>query len=169
MAVARTKAAKATAKKPAAAPKAKRNENQTRPTGASVDAFLKTLDDPQKAADSRTLIAIMREATGEPAKMWGPAIIGFGSVHYKYESGREGDMGLTGFSPRKQNLVVYLVTGYEKYDDLLAKLGTHSHGKSCLYLKRLADVDMPTLKALVARSVKDMRKKYGVSGRSKAA
>ena len=163
------KTAKATAKKSAVAPKAKRTENQTRPTGASVNAFLKSIDDPQKVADSRILIAMMREATGEPAKMWGPAIIGFGSVHYKYESGREGDMCLTGFSPRKQTLVVYVVTGFEKYSDLLSKLGKHSRGKSCLYLKRLSDVTLPTLKALVGKSVEQMRKKYAARGNSKAA
>lgn len=153
--------AKAAAKvKPKASAKTKTGP-VTVPTGASVEAFIKAIPDAQKREDSRALIAMMREATGEPAKMWGPSIIGFGSVHYKYESGREGDMGLTGFSPRKANLVVYILQGFSQYEDLLAKLGKHAHGKSCLYLKRLSDVDMRVLKTMIEESVAAARKKYG--------
>jgi hypothetical protein len=102
----------------------------------------------------------MKDVTKLEPKMWGPSIIGFGQYHYKYESGREGDMPIAGFSPRKQNLVVYIVPALLKNDDLLAKLGKHGKGVSCLYFKRLSDLHMPTLKKLVAKSVKHMRKKY---------
>ena len=100
----------------------------------------------------------MSEITGEPAEMWGGSIIGFGSYHYVYESGREGDWFLTGFAPRKQSLTLYIMPGFEHYDDLLARLGKHKIGRSCLYINKLADVDMDVLRELVAESVSHMRR-----------
>jgi hypothetical protein len=99
----------------------------------------------------------MEEVTGEKPKMWGPSIVGFGSYHYKYDSGREGDWLMTGFSPRKKDLTLYLMTGLAKHHDLLGKLGKHSHAKSCLYIKRLSDVHIPTLKKLIKASLKDLK------------
>ena len=125
---------------------------------ASVSKFLAKVKDPQKRADSQAIVRMMQEITGEKPAMWGPAIVGFGSYHYKYASGREGDMPIAGFSPRKQNLTLYIMAGFERYDELLAKLGKFKTSKACLYIKRLDDVHVPTLKALIRESVKAMRK-----------
>lgn len=125
----------------------------------SVDAFLQQVEDDQKRADSIRILEIMEEMTGEPAKMWGKSIVGFGSYHYVYESGREGDWMLVGFSPRKQNISLYIMSGFSAYEDLLAKLGKHKTGKSCLYIKRLSDVDEDVLKEMIASSAKYMREK----------
>ena len=133
---------------------------KTRPTQASVAAFIDTVEDEQKRADSHALAAMMEEVTGATPQMWGPSIIGFGSYHYRYASGREGDFMLTGFSPRKRALTLYIMAGFSEYDDLLAKLGRHTVGKSCLYVKRLADVDEAVLRELVERSVYTIRDKY---------
>ena len=122
----------------------------------SVDAFLAAIEDARKRADCMTLRALMQEVTGEPAQMWGDAIVGFGSYHYKYASGREGDWFLTGFAPRKQALTVYIMAGFDDYDALMARLGKHTTGKSCLYIKRLDDVDLDVLRELVRRSVDHM-------------
>lgn len=135
-------------------------ELKTKQNKASVAAFLNAIDDKQKRADAKKVAALMRAATGSRAKMWGTAIVGFGSYHYKYASGREGDWMLVGFSPRKQNLTLYIMPGFSKFDGLMAKLGKHSTGKSCLYIKQLADVDMKVLERLINESVKHMRKKY---------
>ena len=135
-------------------------ENKTKPTGAGVTAFLNSVEDRQKRADCRKVAAMMRRATGKRAKMWGTSIVGFGTYHYKYDSGREGDFMLTGFSPRKQALTVYVMPGFSKYGSLMKKLGKYKTGKSCLYIKRLADVDERVLERLIDESVKDMRGKY---------
>ncbi|MEM9058108.1 MAG: DUF1801 domain-containing protein [Pseudomonadota bacterium] len=135
--------------------------NKTVKTGATVSGFLATVDNAQRRADCRAVMKIMREVTGKRAAMWGPSIIGFGSYHYTYDSGREGDMCLTGVSPRKQNLAVYIMPGFERYGALLKKLGKHKTGRSCLYLNRLDDVDAAVLRKLIERAVADMRKKYG--------
>ena len=135
-------------------------ENKTKPTKLSVTSFLESVEDRQKRADCRKVAAMMRRATGKRAKMWGASIVGFGTYHYKYESGREGDFMLTGFSPRKQALSVYIMPGFSKYGALMKKLGKFKTGKSCLYIKRLADVDEGVLEKLIDRSVKDMRRKY---------
>lgn len=116
-----------------------KTENKTQQTDASVADFIATVPDVQKREDSAALVKLMSEITGEEAKMWGPSIVGFGSVHYKYDSGREGDMGVTGFSPRKSALTIYLVDGFEKYTSYLEKLGTFKTSKVCLYVKRLSD------------------------------
>jgi hypothetical protein len=134
--------------------------NQTVATKASVDAFLAKVADKQKRADSQVLVKMMQEASGETAVMWGPAIVGFGSLHYKYASGREGDMPIIGFSPRKQDLTLYIGGGFDRYTELLAKLGKHRTGKVCLYVKRLEDVHLPTLKKLIRESVKVMKRAY---------
>ena len=127
-------------------------ENKTRATDASVDAFLAAVEPEQRRADGRILLDMMTRITGEPPALWGPSIIGFGSEHYRYESGREGDMPRIGFSPRKAQLVLYLATSLPERDALLARLGKHSTGKSCLYVTKLADVDMAVLEELIARS-----------------
>jgi hypothetical protein len=128
-------------------------DNKTKGTQASVAAFIDALTDETKRADAKVLVKLMQSATGEKPKMWGPSIIGFGSYHYKYESGREGDMPLVGFSPRKPAAVLYGVTGFSDAEVLLAKLGKHTTGKGCLYIKKLADVDRKVLQALVEKSV----------------
>ena len=135
-------------------------ENKTQPTKASVTAFINAIDDPGKRADARKLAAMMRKATGKRAKMWGPSMVGYGTYHYKYASGREGDFMVTGFSPRKQALTVYIMAGFSKYDALMKKLGKYKTGKSCLYIKRLSDVDEAVLQRLIGESVKYMRKNY---------
>lgn len=134
-------------------------ELKTRPNNQSVQKFLSQITDDQTYEDCLTLIKIMKQATKEEPKMWGPSIVGFGSYHFKYESGREGDWFLIGFSPRKQNLTLYIMAGFERYDALMKRLGTYKTGKSCLYLKRLADVDIAVLKTLVQESVQHMKKK----------
>ncbi|HEY6414721.1 MAG TPA: DUF1801 domain-containing protein, partial [Acidimicrobiales bacterium] len=122
---------------------------------ADVVAFIDAVPDEHRRSDARELCELMRSVTGEPPVMWGPSIVGFGSYHYRYESGRTGDAPLTGFSPRKANLVVYLVGGFEdRYPKLLDKLGPHKTGKACLYLKRLGDIDVDVFRQLVERSMR---------------
>ena len=135
-------------------------ENKTKATGASVTAFINSIEDRQKRADARKVAAMMRKATGKRAKLWGPSIVGYGTYHYKYASGREGDFLMTGFSPRKQALTVYVIPGFEHFETLMNKLGKYKTGKSCLYIKRLSDVDEKILEQLINRSVKYMREHY---------
>ena len=134
-------------------------ELKTRKNSASVAVFLKK-SELSKRQDCETIIGIMVEATGEKPVMWGSSIIGFGSYHFKYASGREGDWLLIGLSPRKQNISIYIMDGLSNYEKLLSKLGKHKVGKSCLYINKLADIDIGVLTSLVERSVKNMRKKY---------
>jgi hypothetical protein len=123
----------------------------------SVNDFISRVDDEMKQADSRALLRLYARVTGQPAKMWGSSIIGFGQYHYKSErSSQEGDWPLTGFSPRKQNLSLYFMDGFDDYADELASLGKHSSSKGCLYIKKLADVDLAVLEELIARSYKKM-------------
>ncbi|MGN9909967.1 DUF1801 domain-containing protein [Phytohabitans sp. LJ34] len=127
----------------------------TAPTGQPVEEFLAAVPSESRRADAGQLIALMREITGEEPVMWGPSIVGFGRYHYRYDSGREGDSALAGFSPRKQHLVVYLVGGFEdRHASTLARLGPHKTGKGCLYLKSLDGVDLGVLRELVDRSVR---------------
>jgi hypothetical protein len=124
------------------------------PSDADVEAFLAAIPDDTRRADARALCALMAEATGEPARMWGSSIVGFGSYHYRYESGREGDSALASFSPRKQASVVYLAGYFEGRDaELIERLGPVKTGKGCVYIKRLGDVDRDALRELVDRSV----------------
>ena len=135
-------------------------DNKTQPTKASVTEFIKAIDDPQKRADARKVAAMMRKATGKRAKMWGSSIVGYGTYHYKYASGREGDFMMAGFSPRKQALTVYIMDGFSKYGAHMKKLAKYKTGKTCLYIKRLSDVDEAVLQQLIEESVKYMRKNY---------
>lgn len=129
-------------------------ETKTTPTGVAVEEFLTRLDDPRKREGSHTLIALMRKITGSPPKMWGPSIIGFGTYHYKYATGHEGDTCLAGFSPRKAEYSIYLWWGdSEERAHMLEKLGKHRVGKSCLYVKRLEDIDIKVLEQLVRWSI----------------
>ena len=123
--------------------------NKTIPTGASVTDFLDGVSNAERRADGYKLLDMFKEVTNEEAVMWGPSIIGFGQYHYKYASGHEGDMCLTGFSPRAQQLVLYVGASAEHNKPLLAKLGKHNKGKSCLYIKRLSDVDLTVLKEII--------------------
>ncbi|MBI5564775.1 MAG: DUF1801 domain-containing protein [Chloroflexi bacterium] len=135
-------------------------ELKTKPTDQSVEDFLNTIPDEQKRADAFAVSKLMKQVTRSEPQMWGSSIVGFGRYHYKYASGREGDWPLVGFSPRKQNLTLYLMLGAGDYAGLLKKLGKHKTGKGCLYINRLADVDLPTLKELVKQSVKHMKDLY---------
>ena len=134
-------------------------ENKTKPTNVSVAAFIASLADETRRADAKALVKMMQGATGEKPKMWGPSIVGFGSYHYKYESGREGDMPLISFSPRKTATALYNMGGFAGSDALRAKIG--SAEKGCLYIKKLAEVDQKALETLVVKSVEAMKKKYG--------
>jgi hypothetical protein len=134
-------------------------ELKTKKTEASVDDFIAGIADEQRRADCRTLLAMMKRVTKAPPKMWGASMVGFGSYHYRYASGREGDWFLSGFSPRKQDLTVYVMAGFEDYPELMARLGKYKTGKSCLYLKRLSDIDAAVLEKLIAASVKDMNER----------
>lgn len=132
-------------------------ENKTKANDASVEEFLNAVPDEKKRADSFRLVQIMREETGEEPVMWGDSIVGFGSYHYKYASGREGDAPLIGFSPHKANLALYITSDFDRYGALMDRLGKFTTGKACLYVKRLSDVDEATLRELVRQSVVDMR------------
>jgi hypothetical protein len=127
--------------------------NKTKPTKLSVTAFIEALTDPAKRADAKALVKLMQSAAGEKPRMWGPSIIGFGSYHYTYDSGREGDMPIVGFSPRKAATVLYGIIGSSDSKPLLAKLGEHTTGKGCLYIKKLANVDQQVLETLVHKSI----------------
>lgn len=131
-------------------------DNKTKPTAASVTEFLNSVENDQKRQDSFSVLKLMQEVTGEAPKMWGDSIVGFGQYHYKYASGREGDWFLVGFAPRKQNLTLYIMAGFDNYDTLLSQLGKHKTGKSCLYINKIADVDRTVLKKLIKQSVDHM-------------
>ena len=133
-------------------------ELKTKPTKKSVENFLKKVEHPTKREDSLRILELMKEITQEKPVMWGDSIVGFGSYHYKYASGREGDWPLVGFSPRKQNLTLYIMSGFEKYEKLLENLGKFKTGKSCLYINKLKDVDIRILKELILESVEHMKK-----------
>lgn len=135
-------------------------ELKTKRNDASVDDFLNVIKDEQVRKDCRAIADIMQKATKAKPQMWGSSIVGFGSCHYKYASGREGDWMLAAFSPRKQNITLYIWPGFEGYDELMARLSKHSCGKACVYIKRLSDVHLPTLKKLINGSVKHMLKTF---------
>lgn len=133
-------------------------ELKTKSTDQSVEEFLNSIPDEKRRQECRAVAQLMQAATGSEPKLWGSSMVGFGSYHYKYASGHEGDAFLTGFSPRKQNLTLYIMPGFDQYDELLQKLGKHKTGKSCLYIKKLEDVDLATLEMLIKRSVEHMVK-----------
>ncbi len=133
-------------------------ELKTQKNDADVEAFLNNVEPDKKRQDSFAIMNLMQEVTGEEPVMWGPSIVGFGSYRFKYESGRTGEWMLVGFAPRKQNLTLYIMPGFEHYDQLLSKLGKFSTGKSCLYIKKMEDVDEGVLRNLVHQSVEHMKK-----------
>jgi len=132
-------------------------ELKTKQNDQSVEAFLNRVEEERKRQDSFIILELMEQVTGEKPTMWGDSIIGFGNYHYRYGSGREGDWFLTGFSPRKQNLTLYIMLGFQEYDELLMRLGKHKTGKACLYINKVADIDLPTLKELVRQSAEYIR------------
>lgn len=138
-------------------------EAKTKPTPVSVDGYLATKATSDQLADAKALMDLMKKVTKQAPKMWGPSIVGFGSYTYKYESGRTGESCLTGFAVRGKELVVYLVAEGQSQQDLLAKLGKHKMGKACLYFKRLADLDIKVLEALVTESVAEAKRRHAVS------
>jgi hypothetical protein len=135
-------------------------ENKTKATDESVEAFINKVESEQKRVDAKKLVKLFEKLTGEPPVMWGPSIIGFGQYHYKYESGREGDFLMAGFSPRKTALTLYIMAGFSKYEEQLKKLGKFKTGKSCLYIKKLADVDMDVLSEMISDSIQFIKDKY---------
>lgn len=137
---------------------------KTRPGDASVDAFLDSVDNENRREDARRVAAMMQRVTQEAPTMWGDRIVGFGSYHYRYASGREGDWPLVGLSPGKRNLTLYIMPGFDDYQPLLARLGKHRTGKSCLYLNKLQGIDMRALEDLIRQSVADMRRRYPEGG-----
>ena len=140
-----------------------RNQNKTRLTKSSVDAFLDAVDHDRRRQDARAVNAMMRRITGWGPKMWGASIVGFGEYHYKYDSGREGDFLITGFSPRTNALTIYIMPGFKRYDALMGELGKFKTGKSCLYINKLDDVDLSVLEELIRLSVDYMVEKYGAA------
>jgi hypothetical protein len=136
-------------------------ENKTQPTSISVAAFLEACTDEARRTDAKALAGLMQQVTGDEPMMWGPSIVGFGRYHYVYESGREGDNLVVGFSPRKAANVLYGAIGFDGAETLLAKLGKHTTGMGCLYIKKLADVDMKVLETLVERAVAATMARYG--------
>ncbi|MDK2769632.1 MAG: DUF1801 domain-containing protein [Sphingomonas sp.] len=135
-------------------------EIKTKPTPVDVGAFIDAVENPVRRDDAKRVCAMLERITGEPPKMWGPSIIGFGSYHYRYDSGHEGDMCRLGFSPRKAELVLYILTGEPDEAEKLARLGKHKTGKSCLYIKKLADVDMAVLEEIASDALSYMDSKY---------
>ena len=131
-------------------------ELKTKPNDGNVDVFLNSVENERKRQDSFKILELMKEVTGEEPKMWGTSIVGFGSYHYKYASGREGDWFVTGFSPRKQSLTLYIMSGFTEYESLLGDLGKHKTGKSCLYINKLDDVNLEVMRELVQKSIDQM-------------
>ena len=130
------------------------NQNKTVATSMSVEDFIKSIPDEKVTGDCRVLINLMEKVSSQPAVMWGPNIVGFGTYHYKYESGREGDMAVIGFSPRKDKITVYVVDGTDKYSKLLADLGKYKLGKVCIYIKSLTDINLSVLEQILMESFK---------------
>ncbi|MEM9472023.1 MAG: DUF1801 domain-containing protein [Pseudomonadota bacterium] len=137
-------------------------DNKTKPTAAAVDEFLNSIEHETRRADGFALLELFNRVTGLKPKMWGPSIVGYGRYHYKYESGREGDFLITGFSPRKSALSVYIMPGYRDMSDKLARLGKHKTGKSCLYINKLADIDAAVLEEIVLDGMAYMKANYEV-------
>ena len=136
------------------------SELKTKRNDGDVRGYLESVANKRRREDALVMLELMREITGEPPEMWGSSIVGFGSYHYRYASGREGDWPIVGFAPRKQSLTLYIMPGFDRYEDLMAKLGKYKTGKSCLYINKLDDVNLETLKALIAESVEYMRRAY---------
>lgn len=139
-----------------------KTENKTRPTGQAIADFIASVEPPAKQEDARALDHLFRDVTGFEPVMWGPSIIGYGRYHYRYDSGREGDFLATGFSPRKARHSIYIMPGYADYGDILARLGKHKMGKSCLYVNKLADIDLEVLADLIRAGLRDLDKTWPV-------
>lgn len=139
------------------------SKNKTVPTELSVVDYLNMIDHPQRKKDCWMIHDLMKKITGKEPKMWGKSIVGFGSYHYKYESGRKGDMLATGFSNRKQAITMYIMGGFKNHDELLKKIGPHKTGKSCFYIKRLSDMDIDVFSVLISESIKAVEKKYTIT------
>ena len=133
---------------------------KTNPTAVSAESHIAAIANEEQRHDAQTLVALMQRVTRQELRMWGPSIVGFGSYHYKYASGHEGDSALTGFAVRGRELVVYIAPDFEGRDVLFSKLGKHKTGKVCVYIRRLADVDLKVLETLVARSIADTKRRY---------
>lgn len=133
---------------------------KTKPTAVSVESHLAAIANEEQRNDAQRLVPLMRKVTGQEPRMWGPSIVGFGSYHYKYASGHEGDSALAAFAARRRELAVYIADGFEGRNDLLARLGKHRTGKVCVYIRRLSDVDLKVLETLVSRSVADTERRY---------
>jgi hypothetical protein len=135
-------------------------ELKTKQTGLSVQAYLEAIEDEQRRHDCMTILEIMRRVTKEEPRMWGTSIVGFGSYHYKYESGHEGDSCLVGFASRKGDISLYISSAFDSRESLLAELGKHKTGKACLYIKRLSDIKVPVLEKLVSETMSERRRRY---------
>ena len=135
-------------------------ENKTKATRASVEGYIDAIEDEARRTDCQALLKLMSDATKEKPTMWGTSIVGFGSYHYRYDSGREGDMCIVGFSSRKGDISLYLTAGFEGRDALLARLGKHKVAKACLYVRRMSDVDPKVLKQLVAAAFEDRKRRH---------
>ncbi len=138
--------------------------NKTQPTDQTVEDFIAAVEHPTRRADAQVLDAMFQRVTGWAPQMWGPTLIGYGTYHYTYESGRTGDFLATGFSPRKANLVLYIMPGYTDFSDIMDRLGKHKLGKSCLYINKLADVDLSVVEELVKAGVDDLSNRWPVKG-----
>ncbi|MCR9132541.1 MAG: DUF1801 domain-containing protein [bacterium] len=137
-------------------------ENKTVPTNLSVDAYIEAIEHPQRKEDCKTILKLMTEISGREPVMWGSSIVGFGKYHYKYESGREGDMLITGFSNRKQAINLYIMDGFKRHAELLEKIGKFKTGKSCFYIKKLSDIDIDVLSTVISESLKAVEEKYTI-------
>ena len=135
-------------------------ELKTKPNNQNVDDFLKNVSDPAKRKNCLRVLDIMKQITQQEPKMWGDSMVGFGNYHYQYTSGREGNWFLTGFSPRKQSLTIYIMSGFDQFEHLMSQLGKYKNSKSCLYVKKLDDIDLGILKELIAESIKLLSKRY---------
>ncbi len=135
-------------------------ELKTKPNNQNVDDFLKKVSDPAKRKNCHRVLDIMKQITRQEPKMWGDSMVGFGNYHYQYTSGREGNWFLTGFSPRKQSLTIYIMSGFDQFEHLMSQLGKYKNSKSCLYVKKLEDIDLGILKELIAESIKLLSKRY---------
>ena len=139
---------------------ARKSDNKTQPTTVSPREFVATIEHPVRRADAEALLDLFARVTGMTARMWGPSIIGYGVYHYRYASGREGDFLMTGFSPRKANLVFYIMPGYAEMGEMLDRLGKYRLGKSCLYVNKLADIDLDVLEEIILAGIEDVRARY---------
>ncbi|MCH8529270.1 MAG: DUF1801 domain-containing protein [Saccharospirillum sp.] len=135
-------------------------DNKTQTTEMAIEDYLATIEDPQRRQDCTSLVSIMAEITNEPPVLWGTSIVGFGTYHYKYESGREGDFMITGFASRARDISIYLMASTDAQANLLAKLGKHKMGRACLTIKRLSDIDLTVLRELITQSVGEMKRRY---------